>query len=96
MNNKIYEELIKLAEDGTDLKEDEFEPKLKEILGITGTEEPGQANQIVYEIDGLVDTLARFLIELRLGTANVYSDKQVLAQIIKTLSNIRWQLAMQE
>ena len=97
MNNveELYDEIIKLAEDGDIGKSEDFEPKLKEILGLTGSEDSGEAARLINEIDLLVDNMGRFLIELRLGTSSIYGDKQAVGQLLKALTNIRWQLAMQ-
>ena len=92
---ELYNEIIKLAEEVDPAAGEDFEPKLKEILGLTGSEDSGEAARIIGEIDQLVDSMGRFLIELRLGTSSIYGDKQAVGQLLKALTNIRWQLAMQ-
>lgn len=86
---------MKLAQDESNANTEDFKPKLKEILGLTGGEDPGEVANVVNTIDDVVDLLGKFLIKLRIGISEVYGDKLIISQIIKDMSKLRWQLYTQ-
>ena len=84
----VFEELVKLSE-SPNYKEN-FEPKLKDILGLSSESEPGDIELLVNSIDAVLDLLAKHIIQVRIGVE--YGDKYALADIFKGLAKLRWSL----
>lgn len=88
----MYNELLKLAED-VNYKED-FLPKLKDILGLSIDKDDADMPNMIDTINRLMDSLAKYLLQIRLNVDGVYGDAKSIAEVLKLLSKIKYELML--